>query len=126
MTLPAEQSRALIQRLRVDLDAPSLHFTAPPQKLAEGGDATVYSLELSNSGSDADPRQVLRVFHPSKKDHDAEVESYVMNALAERGFPAPPSRWGCNDGEIFGAPAMLCDHLPGRLLLGGGGEAAGQ
>ena len=35
-------------------------------------------------------------------------------------FRRRPHAGGCNDGEILGAPAMLCDHLPGRLLLGGG------
>lgn len=113
----------MIQRLREDLDAPSLEFKVPPRKIAEGGDAIVYSLELSKAHDDATTRQVLRVFRPSTEHHDVEVERYVMNALAERGFPAPPSLWGCNDAELFGAPAMLCDHLSGRQLLGGGVDA---
>jgi len=113
----------LLAHLRITFESPKLDYTEPPQAITGGFDTLTYSLALGGAKEEICRALILRVFrteHPSAVLKSAErvrFESVVQNTISRLGYPAPRVLEVCNDPEIIGAPFLVMERLPGRIML---------
>ena len=100
-----------------------MEYSEAPAPITGGFDTLTYGLRLRATSEELCSPLILRVFradHPSVALAPAErarFESAVQNSIAHLGFPAPRVIHTCTDPEIIGAPFVIMERLPGRIML---------
>ena len=100
-----------------------MEYSEAPAPITGGFDTLTYGLRLRATSAELCSPLILRVFradHPSVALAPAErarFESAVQNSIAHLGFPAPRVIHTCTDPEIIGAPFVIMERLPGRIML---------
>ena len=113
----ADVGRALIDFLRASLGAPGLELAGPPTPLSGGFDTSIYALRLREAPTVFAGPLVLRVLAAHHDPSRALRERAVQNAVADQGYPAPRVLAVTSDPRALGAPFLVMDHLPGRVLV---------
>jgi aminoglycoside phosphotransferase (APT) family kinase protein len=113
----ADVGRALIDYLRASLGTPALDLDGPPTPLSGGFDTSIYALRLRNAPPPFSGPLVLRVLAPHHDPARARRERAIQNAVAGQGYPAPRVVAVTTDPRVLGAPFLLMEHLPGRVLV---------
>ena len=121
----SEVAGRLIAYLRTALSTQGLAYAEKPSRITGGVDTLIYSLSLSGAGAPSEMAAplILRVFradHPSLALSGADrarFECAVQNTLNGLSFPAPRVLYTCSDVDVIGAPFLLMERLPGRIML---------
>jgi aminoglycoside phosphotransferase (APT) family kinase protein len=110
--------RALVEFLRELLGAPALDLAAPPTPLSGGFDTSIYAIRLRDAPAVFAGPLVLRVMSPyGDPGPRALRERAIQNAVASQGYPAPQVLAVTTDPVPLGAPFLLMEWLPGRVLV---------
>jgi len=109
--------RALVECLRASLGAPQLDLAGPLTPLSGGFDTSIYALRLREAPAAFGGPLVLRVLAAHHDPARALRERAIQNAVADQGYPAPRVLVVTSDPRPLGAPFLLMEHLPGRVLI---------
>lgn len=113
----------LLEHFRATMEAPELVYAEGPEPITGGFDTLTFSLRLDQAPEAFGLPLILRVFradHPSAALSGAErarFESAVQNTIGQLGYPAPRVLQTCTDSQIIGAPFLIMERLPGRIML---------
>src|SRR4030095_2364703 len=111
--------RALVEFLRELLSTPALDLAAPPTPLSGGFDTSIYAIRLRDAPAVFAGPVGLRVMAPyGAPGPRALRERAIQNAVASQGYPAPQVLAATTDPVPLGAPFLLMERLPGRVLVG--------
>src|SRR4030095_11862538 len=110
--------RALVEFLRELLGAPALDLAAPPTPLSGGFDTSIYAIRLRDAPALFAGPLVLRIMAPYGAPGPRVLrERAIQNAVASQGYPAPQVLAATTDPVPLGAPFLLMERLPGRVLV---------
>jgi aminoglycoside phosphotransferase (APT) family kinase protein len=109
--------RVLVDFLRASLDAPAVDLAGPLTPLSGGFDTSIYALALRQAPAAFTGLVVLRVLPAHHDPARALRERVIQNAVAGQGYPAPRVLVVTADARPLGAPFLLMEHLPGRVLI---------
>lgn len=96
---------------------PGLAFAEPPTRLGQGGEALVDAFRLAHAPPGLAGPLVLRRILPLKEPRQVLREAAAHDALAVQGFPVPRVLHVDDDRRVLGAPFLVMERLPGRILL---------
>lgn len=117
LDLPAVDPERLLQVLREVSGARGLRFAEHPARLGRGGEAVVDSFRLADGPPGFRGPLVLRRLLPLKEPAQILREATAHRVLASQGFPVPRVLHAEASGAALGAPFLVAERLPGRVLL---------
>jgi aminoglycoside phosphotransferase (APT) family kinase protein len=109
-------SKALLDYLRKRTGEDSLIYAQPPEVLAGGFDAAIFSFSLITNERSLSGPMVLRLFERGRRPAMTRKEAAVQNVLAAMGYPAPDVRIEEQNPDILGGAFLIMPRLPGRAL----------
>jgi aminoglycoside phosphotransferase (APT) family kinase protein len=112
----AHIAERLLDYLRARSGNDSLHYARPPEVLAGGFDAAIFSFSLDTAQPSLSGALVIRLFERGRRPLLARKETAVQNTLAAMGYPAPDVRIEEPDPDILGGAFLIMPRLPGRAL----------
>lgn len=107
----------LLAHLRSQLASETLDYAERPARITGGFDTQVYSLRLSGATEGWSRPLILRLFRAGSDPQRARFEATVQNATAAMGYPAPRVFHVCLEADPLGAPFIIMERLPGRIML---------
>jgi aminoglycoside phosphotransferase (APT) family kinase protein len=115
--LPEIDPERLLTALRHSSGQPGLTFLERPHLLGSGGEAVVEAFRLAGAPPPLDGPLVVRRLLPLKEPAQVHKEAAVHEALAAQGFPVPRVLHADSDPTPVGAPYLVAERLPGKILL---------
>jgi aminoglycoside phosphotransferase (APT) family kinase protein len=112
-----ELANKLLAYLRVQIKTPDLAYASRPERFSAGVENRVYGLRLDGAPHELDGPLVLRLYADGTEPSRARLEAAVHRAATTQGFPAPRVSHVCEDAMVLGAPFILMERLPGRIML---------
>jgi aminoglycoside phosphotransferase (APT) family kinase protein len=116
MAVQPDVAGDLLPYLRDALDAPDLTFAEPPTAMTGGFETLIYSFQLAGARDQFAQPLVLRIFHTDGRPERVRFERAAQNAIAAQGYPTPRVLLSEEDGARFGAPFVVMERVPGRLM----------
>jgi aminoglycoside phosphotransferase (APT) family kinase protein len=119
----AQFAGQLLSHLRTALETPDIQYSEQPSPITGGFDTLIYSLRLDGTSKELCSPLILRVFradHPSlalAPSERARFESLVQNSIRDHGYPAPRVLHTCAERGVIGAPFVIMERRPGRVML---------
>lgn len=117
LELPEVEPERLLEALRGVSGAPDLRFAETPARLGRGGEAVVDSFRLAAGPPGFRGPLVLRRLLPLKEPAQVHREAVAHRVLASQGFPVPRVLHAEASSTALGAPFLVAQRLPGRVLL---------
>jgi aminoglycoside phosphotransferase (APT) family kinase protein len=112
-----ELADKLLAYLRTQMKARALAYGSRPERFSAGVENRVYGFRLAGAPPDIDAPLVLRLYANGTEPSRARLEAAVHRAASVQGFPAPRPVHVCEDATVLGAPFILMERLPGRIML---------
>jgi aminoglycoside phosphotransferase (APT) family kinase protein len=107
----------LLEYLRARLAAPELAYASPPERFTAGVENRVYGFRLVGGPPALDVPLVLRLYANGTEPSRARLEACVQHAVSVQGFPAPRAVDVCENLAVLGAPFIVMERLPSRIML---------
>jgi len=107
---------SLLNYLRQHTGDDGLTYAQPPEVLAGGFDAAIFSFSLVTNQPSLSGPMVLRLFERGRRPAMARKETAVQNVLAAMCYPAPDVRIEEQNPDILGGAFLIMPRLPGRAL----------
>jgi aminoglycoside phosphotransferase (APT) family kinase protein len=117
LDLPEVEPDRLLEVLREVTGARDLRFAETPTRLGSGGEAVVDSFRLAAAPPGFGGALVLRRILPLKEPAQVRREAVAHRVLASQGFPVPRVLHAEPSDAALGAPFLVAERLPGRVLL---------
>jgi aminoglycoside phosphotransferase (APT) family kinase protein len=109
---------ALVEFLRELLGVRELGLAEPVTRLSGGFDTSIYAIRLRDAPALFAAPLVLRIMAPHGDPGPRVLrERAIQNAVASQGYPAPQVLAATTDPVPLGAPFLLMERLPGRVLV---------
>ncbi len=121
--MDAQLPARLLAHLRQALETSDLAYAEPPIAITGCFDTLIYGFRLRNALEEFSRPLILRVFREGNPwitvsgPERARLETAVQNTVASLGYPAPHVLHTNADSEVLGAPFLIMEHLPGRIML---------
>ena len=110
--------RALVEFLRELLGVPELDLAEPATPLSGGFDTSIYAIRLRDAPAIFAGPLVLRIMAPHGDPGPRALrERAIQNTVASQGYPAPRVLAATTDPVPLGAPFLVMERLPGRVLV---------
>lgn len=117
LALPPVDPDRLRDALRSRLDAPALDFDEPPRFLASGGEAVIDAFSLREVPEELAGPLVLRRLLPLREPAQLRLEAAVHATLVRQEYPVPSVHCVETDAAAIGAPFLVADRVPGKVML---------
>jgi aminoglycoside phosphotransferase (APT) family kinase protein len=114
---------SLLDYLSTALSAKPITYGEPPVRITGGFDTHIYAFSLHGAPKDWSGPLILRLFRSdnpwiSMSGPDRpRFESAVQNTIFQMGYPAPRVVHTCPNSKPLGAPFLIMERLPGRIML---------
>jgi aminoglycoside phosphotransferase (APT) family kinase protein len=113
----ADVARGLLTHLRTVLQQPELAYAEPPTRVTGGFDTMIYGFRLRGATEEWSAPLILRAFRQDNDPVRARWEGAVQTAVVQLGYPAPRVLLTSTDKETIGAPFIIMERLPGKMML---------